>query len=114
MPLELYVTGFKRPLKMDQLAARRFLATVATTSEIGCLMIFTSRSPSQPIDDTDDLPDDWPPTSAVRTKRALRAAPVVLVCGVRMPAYAETGESTVSEHSRCYRPRSLGRRCGLR
>ena len=58
-----------------------------------CLEIFTSGPVNQPLDDTHDLPEAWPPTRAVRTKRALRSAPVVLVRGVRMPAYAETGAS---------------------
>jgi hypothetical protein len=60
---------------------------------MACLEIFTSGPANQPLDDTHDLPEAWPPTRAVRTKRALRSAPVVLVRGVRMPAYAETGAS---------------------
>jgi hypothetical protein len=56
---------------------------------MACLEIFTSGSVNQPLDDARDLPETWPPTRAIRTKRALRSAPVVPVRGVRMPAYAE-------------------------
>ena len=63
------------------------------------LEIFTSGSANQPLDDAHDLPEAWPPTPAVRTKRALRSAPVVLMRGVRMPTYAETGASIVIWHS---------------
>src|SRR5215475_6764046 len=50
---------------------------------------------NQSLDDAHYLPLAWPPTSAVRTKRTLRSAPVVLVRGVRMPAYTKTGASIV-------------------
>ena len=60
---------------------------------MACLEIFTSGSANQPLDDAHDLPETWSPTRAVRTKRALRSAPVVLVRGVRVPAYTETGAS---------------------
>ena len=63
-----------------------------------CLEIFTSGSANQPLDDAHDLPEAGPPTRAIRTKRALRSAPVVLVRSVRMPAYAEAGTSFI-EHS---------------
>jgi hypothetical protein len=62
------------------------------------LEIFTSGSANQPLDDAHDPPGAWPPTRAVRTKRALRSAPVVLVRGVRVPAFAETGASLFIEH----------------
>jgi hypothetical protein len=65
---------------------------------VACLEIFTSRSADQPPEDAHDPPVVWPPTPAVRTKRAIRSAPVVLVRGVRMPAYAETGASVVMQH----------------
>ncbi len=55
-----------------------------------------TRPANQPFDDAHYLPEASPPTPAVRTKRALRSAPVVLVRGVRMPAYAETGASIVT------------------
>jgi len=61
---------------------------------MACLEIFTSGSVNQPLDDAPDLPETWPPTRTVRTNRALRSAPVVLVRGVRMPAYTETSAST--------------------
>ena len=38
-------------------------------------------------------PEASPRKTAVRAKRALRSAPVVLVRGVGMPAYTETGAS---------------------
>jgi hypothetical protein len=38
--------------------------------------IFTSGSANQPLDDTHDLPKVSPPTPTVRTKRALRSAPI--------------------------------------
>ena len=55
-----------------------------------------TRSANQPLDDSHYLPEAAPPTSAVRAKRALRSAPVVLVRGVGMPAFAETGASIVT------------------
>lgn len=70
-----------------------------TKVAVACLEIFTSGSANQPLDDAHDRPEASPPTPAVRTKRALRSAPVVPVRGVRMPAYAETGASMVMEHS---------------
>lgn len=70
-----------------------------TKVAVACLEIFTSGSADQPPDDAQDLPEAWPPTPAVRAKRALRSAPVVLVRGVRMPAYAETGASIAIQHS---------------
>lgn len=45
-----------------------------------------------------DLSETSPPTRAVRTERALRSAPVVLVRGVRMPAYAGAIASGVRGH----------------
>ena len=68
-------------------------AGLLTKVTMACLEIFTSGPVNQPLDDTHDLPEAWPPTRAVRTKRALRSAPVVLVRSVRMPAYAGTGTS---------------------
>jgi hypothetical protein len=65
---------------------------------VACLEIFTSRSANQPLEDAHDPPVVSPPTLAVGTKRAIRSAPVVLVRGVRMPAYAETGASVVMQH----------------
>jgi len=53
---------------------------------------------NQSLDDAHYRPDAAPPTPAVRTKRTLRSAPVVLVRGVRMPAYTETGASIVTSH----------------
>jgi hypothetical protein len=50
-----------------------------------------TRPVSQPLDDAHYLPAAAPPAAAVGTKRALRSAPVVLVRGVGMPAYAEAG-----------------------
>jgi hypothetical protein len=69
-----------------------------TKVAVAWLEIFTSGSANQPHDDAHDLPEAWPPTPAARTKRALRSAPVVPVRGVRMPAYAKTGASTVMWH----------------
>jgi hypothetical protein len=64
-----------------------------------CLEIFTSGPANQPLDHAHDLlPEASPPTPAVRTKRALRSAPVVLVRGVRMPAYAQTDTLVVMQH----------------
>jgi hypothetical protein len=54
-----------------------------------------TRSANQLLDDAHYLPEAAPPAPAVRTKRALRSAPVVLVRGVGMPAYAEAGASIV-------------------
>src|SRR5215470_10221524 len=67
-----------------------------------------SGSASQALDDADDLPAAPPPTWAVRAQRALRTAPVVLVRGVRMPAYAETGTSVVLHGLRMLPMRSGG------
>lgn len=53
---------------------------------------------NQRPDDAHDLPEAGPPTQAIRTKRAVRSAPVVPVRSVRMPAYAETDASFI-EHS---------------
>jgi hypothetical protein len=66
---------------------------------VACLETFTSGSAYQRHDDAHDLSEAWPPTPAARTKRALRSAPVVPVRGIRMPAYAKTGASTVMWHS---------------
>ena len=60
------------------------------------LELFPSGSADQPLDDARDPPALSPPAPAVRTKRALSPAPVVLVRGVRMPAYADTGVSIVT------------------
>ena len=57
-----------------------------------------TRPANQSLDAAHYLPEAAPPTPAVRTKRALRSAPVVLVRGVRMPAYTETGASMVTSH----------------
>jgi hypothetical protein len=65
---------------------------------VACLDIFTSGSANQPFEGAPDPPEVSPPTPAVRAERALRSAPVVLVRGVRMPAFAETGASLVSQH----------------
>ena len=64
-----------------------------TKAAVACLEIFTSWSANQALDDAHDLPKAWPPTRAIQTKRALRSAPVVLMRGVGMPAFAETGAS---------------------
>jgi hypothetical protein len=66
-----------------------------TTKALACLGIFTPGPANQLVDDAPDLPETWPPTRAVGTKRALRSAPVVPVRGLRMPTYAETGASTL-------------------
>jgi len=58
------------------------------------LEILGSGPVAQPLDDAHDLPGASPPAGAVRAKRALRSAPVVLVRGVRMPAHAETVASS--------------------
>jgi hypothetical protein len=60
--------------------------------------LLATRPANQSLDDVHYLPDAAPPTPTVRTKRALRSAPVVLVRGVRMPAYTETSESIVTSH----------------
>jgi hypothetical protein len=73
-------------------------ANCFTKVAVARLEIFTSGSANQPLDDAHDPPGAWPPTRAVRTKRALRSAPVVLVRGVRVPAFAETGASLFIEH----------------
>jgi hypothetical protein len=65
---------------------------------VACLELFPSGSANQPLGDAHDPPKVSPPTPAVRTKRAFRSAPVVLVRGVRMPACAETGTSIVMQH----------------
>jgi len=65
---------------------------------VACLEIFTSGSADKPLHDAHDLPGAWPPAWAVRAERALRSAPVVLVRGVRVPAFAETGASLFIEH----------------
>jgi len=57
-----------------------------------------SRPANQSSDDAHYLPEASPPTPAVRAKRALRTAPVVLVRGVRVPAYTDTGPSIVTYH----------------
>jgi hypothetical protein len=72
--------------------------------------LLATRPATQPSDDAHYLPEAPPPTSAVRTKRALRSAPVVLVRGIRMPAYAETGASIVTYHSVSMLPLRTGRR----
>ena len=54
---------------------------------------------AQPPDGPPDLPGVAPPTTAVRTKRALSSASVVLVRGVRMPAYAETSATFAGWHN---------------
>ena len=61
----------------------------------GGRLLRATRSANQPLDDAHYRPGAAPPAPAVRTKRALRSAPVVLVRGVRMPAYAEAGASIV-------------------
>jgi hypothetical protein len=66
-----------------------------TKVAVACLEVFTPGSANQPLDDAPDRPETSPPTQAVRTKRALRSAPVVAVRGARMPAFAETGASIV-------------------
>jgi hypothetical protein len=55
--------------------------------------IFASEPANQAPEDAHDVPEVWPPTPAVRAKRAFCSAPVVLVRGVRMPADAESGAS---------------------
>jgi hypothetical protein len=70
-----------------------------TKLAVASLEIFTSGLANQLFEGADDLPETWPPTRAVRTKRAFRSAPVVLVRGVRMPAHAETSASIFIEHS---------------
>src|SRR5215469_37630 len=76
----------------------RYLACARVKVDLECLSIFTSGPANQPLDGKHDLPAAWPPAAAVRTKRAFRAAPVVLVRGVRMPASAETGTPTFMSH----------------
>ena len=73
-------------------------AGLLTKVAVACLEIFTSGSANQPLGDAHDPPKVSPPTPTVRTKRAFRSAPVVLVRGVRMPACAETGTSIVMQH----------------
>jgi hypothetical protein len=63
-----------------------------------CLPVFASGSANQAVDDTPDLPKIWPPTPAVRTQRALRSAPIVLMRFVGMPAFAEPGASDALQH----------------
>lgn len=63
---------------------------------VAWLEIFTAGSANQPLEDAHDPPGASPVTLAVRAKRALRSAPVVLVRGVRMPAYAKTDASIIS------------------
>jgi hypothetical protein len=79
----------------DALAATRGVRRVSFMKvAVAGLEVFTPGPANQPLDDAHDLPGaSPPPTRAVRTKRALCSAPVVLVRGVRMPAYAETGAS---------------------
>jgi hypothetical protein len=89
-------------------AMRRCSPVSFTKVAVACLEIFTSGSASQPLDDAHNLPEIPSPTPAVRTERALRSAPVVLVRGVRMPAYAEAGTSIVMKHSLNF-PFNLGR-----
>ena len=80
-------------------AMRRCSPVSFTKVAVACLESFTSGSADHPLDDAHNLPEVPPPTPAVRTERALRSAPVVLVRGVRMPAFAETGTSIVMKHS---------------
>jgi hypothetical protein len=80
-------------------AMRRCSPVSFTKVAVAWLESFTSGSANHPLDDAHNLPDVPPPTPAVRTERALRSAPVVLVRGVRMPAYADTGTSIVVKHS---------------
>ena len=77
---------------------------------VAWLNFFMAGPANQPLDDAPDLPEASPPTGAVRAKRALRSAPVVLVRGVRMPAYAETGASVI-EHGLWMLPVRSGGGC---
>ena len=65
---------------------------------MACLEVFTSGPANQASDGAHEMPEASPPTRAVRAKRALRSAPVMLVRGVWVPAYAETGASLVALH----------------
>lgn len=62
---------------------------------VACLEIFTFGPANNPLQGAHDLPETSAPARAVRTKRAVRPAPVMLVRGIRMPAYAEAGTSIV-------------------
>jgi hypothetical protein len=83
----------------DALAAMRQRRVSFTKVAVTCLKIFTSGSANQRLDNAHDLAEAWPPTRAVRAKRALRSVPVVLVRGVRVPAYTETGAPIFIVHS---------------
>ena len=63
---------------------------------LGGRFLRATRPANQPLDDAHYLPEASPPASAVRAKRALRSAPVVLVRSVRMPANAEACASIVT------------------
>jgi hypothetical protein len=90
---------------------RAVLMVYVARLAVACLDIFTSGPTDQPLDDARDLPEASPPTGAVRAKRALRSAPVVLVRGIGMPAYAETGASVI-EHGLRMLPVRSGRDAG--
>jgi hypothetical protein len=60
-----------------------------------CLEIFGSPSADEPLDDSYDRPEVWPPTPTVRTERALRSVPIVPMRFVRMTTFAEPGASVV-------------------
>ena len=90
-----------------ELRTRRFVVYAAWLAA-AWLDILTSGPANQPLDDAPDLPEASPPTGAVRAKRALRSAPVVLVRGIRMPACAETGASVIEHGLRMLPVRSGG------
>jgi CBS domain-containing protein len=81
------------------LVARRRLPEIARPG----LGILTAGLANHPRDGAHDLPEVSPPSPAVRAKRAFRAAPVMLVRSIRMPASAARGALIVMQHCQgCY------------
>ena len=93
-PLRTRARHISQMIRLQPCAGVRRVSFVKAAA--ACLEILMSESANQPLDDAYDPPGASPPTATVGTKRALRSAPVMLVRGVRMPAYAETGASFVS------------------